>query len=53
MVEKLDKDAPVISESDRVKRQRELADLDQDFVDGVTGTYNEYGGEGWQHSSVF
>ena len=31
MVEKLDKDAPVISESDRVKRQRELADMDQDF----------------------
>ncbi|MCU6433606.1 OmpH family outer membrane protein [Undibacterium sp. Jales W-56] len=31
LAEKLEKDAPVISESDRIKRQRELADLDQDF----------------------
>lgn len=31
MAEKLDKDTPVLAESDRVKRQRELADLDQDF----------------------
>lgn len=31
MAEKLDKDAPVLSESDRIKRQRELADLDQEF----------------------
>lgn len=28
---KLDKDAAVISESDRVRRQRELSDMDQDF----------------------
>ena len=31
LAEKLDKDAPVISESDRIKRQRELSDMDQDF----------------------
>ena len=31
MAEKFDKDAPVISESERIKRQRELSDLDQDF----------------------
>ncbi|MDE2430255.1 MAG: OmpH family outer membrane protein [Burkholderiales bacterium] len=31
MAEKLDKDAPVISESERIKRQRELSDFDQDF----------------------
>jgi outer membrane protein len=31
MSEKLDKDAVVITESDRVKRQRELTDLDKDF----------------------
>ncbi len=31
MAEKLDKDSPVLAETDRVKRQRELADLDQDF----------------------
>ncbi|WP_151446798.1 OmpH family outer membrane protein [Lacisediminimonas profundi] len=31
MSEKLDKDAPVLSESDRNRRQRELADLDKDF----------------------
>ncbi len=31
MSEKLDKDAAVLSESDRIKRQRELADLDKDF----------------------
>ena len=31
MIEKLDKDTPVIAESERVKRQRELADMDQDF----------------------
>ncbi|KAA0910994.1 OmpH family outer membrane protein [Pusillimonas sp. ANT_WB101] len=29
--QKLDKDAPVISESDRIKRQRKLADLDSDL----------------------
>lgn len=29
--EKLEKDAPVISDSERLKRQRELADNDQDF----------------------
>ncbi len=29
--EKLDKDAAVISESDRIKRQRELTDMDKDF----------------------
>jgi outer membrane protein len=29
--EKLDKDAPVISDSERLKRQRELADNDADF----------------------
>jgi outer membrane protein len=31
MSDKLDKDAPVLSESDRGRRQRELADLDKDF----------------------
>ncbi|MEO8408540.1 MAG: OmpH family outer membrane protein, partial [Oxalobacteraceae bacterium] len=31
LAEKLDKDAAVISESDRVRRQRELSDMDQDF----------------------
>ena len=31
MSEKLDKDSTVIAESDRLKRQRELADLDKDF----------------------
>lgn len=31
MADKLDKDAPVLSESDRVRRQRELSDLDKDF----------------------
>ena len=29
--DKLDKDAPVLSESDRSRRQRELSDLDKDF----------------------
>ena len=29
--EKLDKDSPVLSESDRARRQRELSDLDKDF----------------------
>lgn len=29
--DKLDKDAPVLSESDRSRRQRELAELDKDF----------------------
>ena len=31
MAEKLDKDASVISDSDRIKRQRDLTDIDQDF----------------------
>lgn len=31
MSDRLDKDAAVLSESDRIKRQRELADLDKDF----------------------
>ncbi|MGZ3158438.1 MAG: OmpH family outer membrane protein [Burkholderiaceae bacterium] len=31
MSEKLDKDAAVLSESDRIKRQRDLIDLDKDF----------------------
>jgi outer membrane protein len=31
MSEKLDKDAAVLAESDRIKRQRELIDLDKDF----------------------
>jgi outer membrane protein len=31
MSEKFDKDAPVLSESDRVRRQRELTDLDKEF----------------------
>ena len=31
MGEKLDKDMPVLSESQRIKRQRELADMSQDF----------------------
>ncbi len=31
MADKLDKDAPVLSESDRVRRQRELTDMDKDF----------------------
>lgn len=29
--DKFDKDSPVLSESDRTRRQRELADLDKDF----------------------
>ena len=29
--EKLDKDSPLLTETDRVKRKRELADMDQDF----------------------
>ena len=29
--EKFDKDSPVLSESDRARRQRELSDLDKDF----------------------
>ena len=29
--EKLDKDAAILTESDRIKRQRELAELDKDF----------------------
>lgn len=31
MADKLDKDAPVLSESERIKRQRELIDIDQDW----------------------
>lgn len=31
MSDKLDKEAAVLPESDRIKRQRELADLDKDF----------------------
>jgi outer membrane protein len=31
MSEKLDKDAAILSESDRIKRQRDLIDLDKDF----------------------
>ncbi len=31
MSDKLDKDTAVLSDSDRVKRQRDLADLDKDF----------------------
>jgi outer membrane protein len=31
MSDRLDKDGPILSESDRIKRQRELADLDKDF----------------------
>ena len=31
MSEKLDKDTTVLAESDRLKRQRELSDLDKDF----------------------
>lgn len=31
MADKYDKDAPVLADSERVKRQRELADLDKDF----------------------
>ena len=31
MSDKLDKDAAILSETDRVRRQRELADLDKDF----------------------
>jgi outer membrane protein len=31
MADKLDKDAPVLSEVDRGRRQRELSDLDKDF----------------------
>jgi outer membrane protein len=31
MADKLDKDGPVLSESDRARRQRELSDLDKDF----------------------
>lgn len=31
MSDKLDKDAAILTESDRIKRQRDLADLDKDF----------------------
>ena len=31
MSDKLDKDAAVLTESDRIKRQREISDLDKDF----------------------
>lgn len=31
LADKFDKDAPVLSDSERVKRQRELADVDKDF----------------------
>ncbi|MFA5489090.1 MAG: OmpH family outer membrane protein [Candidimonas sp.] len=31
LVQKFDKDAPVLSESERIKRQRQLADLDSDL----------------------
>lgn len=31
MASKLDKDMPVLAESDRIKRQRELAELDREF----------------------
>ncbi|MES2070760.1 MAG: OmpH family outer membrane protein [Pseudomonadota bacterium] len=31
LAEKYDKDAPVMSEADRIKKQRELTDLDQDY----------------------
>lgn len=31
LADKLDKDAPVLSDSDRVKRQRELTEVDKDF----------------------
>jgi outer membrane protein len=31
MSDKLDKDAAILADSDRIKRQRELADLDKDF----------------------
>lgn len=31
MSDRLDKDGPILAESDRMKRQRELADLDKDF----------------------
>lgn len=31
MADRLDKDSAVLSESERIKRQRELTDLDQDF----------------------
>lgn len=31
MADKLDKEGPVLSESDRIRRQRELADTDKDF----------------------
>lgn len=31
LADKLDKDGPVIAETERIKRQRELGDLDQDF----------------------
>lgn len=31
LADKFDKDAPILSDSDRLKRQRELADVDKDF----------------------
>lgn len=30
----------------------QFSELDRDKIDEITGTYNEYGGEGWQHSDV-
>jgi hypothetical protein len=34
--------------------QKKFKDLDQDFVESVTGVYQEYGFEygGWEHSAV-
>lgn len=29
-----------------------FSEIDQQRIDDITGTYNEYGGEGWQHSDV-
>lgn len=30
----------------------QFSELDQEKIDEITGTYNEYGSEGWQHSDV-
>jgi len=29
-----------------------FSELDQETIDNITGTYNEYESEGWQHSDV-
>jgi len=32
--------------------EKKFPELERDFVNDLTGTYNEYGGAGWEHSAV-